>query len=64
MVECNADRKLTVSVEGGELLGFGSANPRTEERFDMGVYSTYYGKAQAVVRVTDMKNLKIIVKQL
>jgi len=64
VVECNADRKLTVTVEGGELLGFGSANPRTEERFDMGIYSTYYGKAQAVVRVTDMKNLKIIVKQL
>lgn len=25
VVECNADRKLTVTVEGGELLGFGSA---------------------------------------
>lgn len=61
VVESNADRKLTVSVEGGELLGFGSANPRTEERFDTGVYTTYYGKAQAVVRVTDVENLKIVV---
>lgn len=48
--ESNADRKLTVSVEGGELLGFGSANPRTEERFSTGAYTSYYGKALAVVR--------------
>ncbi len=50
-VECNADRKLRVTVEGGELLAFGSANPRTEERFDSGEYTTYYGRALAVVRV-------------
>ena len=49
-VECNADRKLTVKVEGGELLAFGSANPRTEERFHSGSYTTYYGAALAIVR--------------
>ena len=48
--ESNSDRKLSVRVEGGELLGFGSANPRTEERFDSGEYTTYYGRALAVVR--------------
>lgn len=63
IVESNADRKLNVTVKGGELLGFGSANPRTEERFDTGVYTTYYGKAQAVVRVTDVNNLEIIVTE-
>ena len=51
VVEHNADRKLTVTVEGGELLAFGSANPRTEENFDEGIYTTYYGKALAAVRV-------------
>lgn len=51
IVESNADRELSVSVTGGELLGFGSANPRTEERFDTGKYRTYYGKALAVIRV-------------
>ncbi len=51
VVESNADRKLTVTVEGGELLAFGSANPRTEERFDEGTYTTYYGVALAAVRV-------------
>ena len=53
IVECNADRKLTVTVEGAELLAFGSANPRTEERFDEGTYTTYYGAALAVVRVSE-----------
>jgi len=51
VVESNADRKLTVTVEGGELLGLGSANPRTEESFDAGTYTTYYGRALAAVRV-------------
>ena len=51
VVESNADRPVAVTVEGGELLAFGSANPRTEERFDAGKYTTYYGKALAVVRM-------------
>ncbi|MEJ5246338.1 MAG: glycoside hydrolase family 2 TIM barrel-domain containing protein [Caldilinea sp.] len=50
VVESNGDRKLTVYVEGGKLLGFGSANPCTEERFDSGSYTTYYGRALAVVQ--------------
>lgn len=49
-VEHNADRRLTVTVEGGELLAFGSANPRTEERFDAANYTSCYGRALAVVR--------------
>lgn len=49
VVECNADKKLNVTVEGGELLAFGSANPRTEERYNTGSHTTYYGRAQAVV---------------
>lgn len=49
-VECNADRRVELTVENGELLGFGSANPRTEEDFLSGVYTTYYGRALAVIR--------------
>lgn len=51
IVEHNADRLLTARVEGGELLAFGSACPRTEERFDAGVHTTYYGYAQAIIRM-------------
>lgn len=50
VVESNADRKLKVSVENGELLGFGSANPKSAESFVTGTYTTYYGRALAAVR--------------
>ncbi|MCL1820302.1 MAG: DUF4982 domain-containing protein [Oscillospiraceae bacterium] len=50
IVESNADTKLTVSVDGGELLAFGSANPRTEDDYNSGSFTAYYGRAQAVVR--------------
>lgn len=49
-IECNRDTTLKVSVEGGELLAFGSANPKTEEDFLTGEYTTYYGRSQAVVK--------------
>lgn len=61
VVEANADRKLTVTVEGGELLGFGSSNPRTEERFDAGEYTTYYGRSLAVVRAGNAGAVKLTV---
>jgi len=50
IVESNADRKLTVTVEGGTLLGFGSANPCHEEQYHSGEFTSYYGRALAVVR--------------
>lgn len=53
VVESNADRKLTVTVQGGELLAFGSANPCTEEQYHTGSFTTYYGRALAVVRVKE-----------
>ena len=48
--ELNRDIRLSVRAEGCELLGFGSANPRTEDDFLSGCYRTYYGRAQAVIR--------------
>ena len=60
IVESNNDKLLTVSVEGGELLGFGSANPRTEESFLTGSYTTFFGRALACVR-SDKKG-QIIIK--
>ena len=70
VIERNCDRQLTVRVEGAELLGFGSANPRTEERFETGTYATYYGRSQAVllpecpeVKITVMEN-DVVVNEL
>ena len=50
IVESNADRKLAVTVEGGELLAFGSANPCTEEQYHTGSFTSYYGRTLAIVR--------------
>ncbi len=47
---CSQEAKLTITVTNGELLGFGSANPRTEEDFLSGTYTTWYGRAQAVIQ--------------
>lgn len=49
-IECNRDTKLHLSVDGGELLAFGSANPKTEDNFLDGEYTTYYGRSQAVIK--------------
>lgn len=51
-IECNADRKLQAQVSGAVLLGFGSAKPKTEEKYTDGVYTTYFGRAQAIVKKT------------
>ena len=61
VVESNADRKMTVTVKGGELLGFGSAQPRTEERYDTGSFTTYHGRALAVARADKAGTLTISV---
>ena len=50
VVEANADIPLTVAVEGGKLLGFGSACPRTEDAYVTGTFSTHYGKSLAVIQ--------------
>ena len=49
----SADREVTVDVEGPAVLqGFGSGNPRTEERFFERADTTFDGRALAVVRPT------------
>ena len=59
VVECNADAKLDVTVENGELLAFGSANHRTPESYLSGSFTTYYGRVQAVVKAKDCGTMTI-----
>lgn len=59
VVESNADRILSVNVENGELLGFGSAKPNPTEQFDSGNYPTYYGRALAVVRSKEAGQMRV-----
>ena len=56
-----ADRPVTVEVSGpGVLLGFGSAAPSTEERFDATERRTYDGRALAVLRPTGPGKIRLL----
>lgn len=59
IVESNDDHRLTVEVENGELLAFGSANPCTREQYHTGCFTTYYGRALAIVRAGKSGTVKI-----
>ncbi len=61
IVEANADREISVTVEGGELLAFGSANPCTTEEYHVGRFTSYYGRALAVVRAGESGQLTVTV---
>jgi hypothetical protein len=50
---------VKVSVAGGQLLAYGSANPRTEEQYHVGEFTTYYGRSLAIIRVGDAEKLVI-----
>ena len=53
IVECNQDTLLSIDVKGAELLGFGSANPKTEETFTGCSHHTWYGRSLAVLRIME-----------
>lgn len=61
-VEANADERLEVSVENGVLLAFGSAQPAPTESFLAGAYTTYRGKAMAVVYRNEPGTATVVVK--
>ena len=55
-----ADRPVRIEVSGqGVLLGFGSAAPATEERFDATERRTYDGRALAVLRPTGPGKIRL-----
>ena len=56
-----ADRPVSLEVTGaGELIGFGSADPSTEERFDATERHTYEGRALAVLRPTTVGKIRLV----
>ena len=61
VVESKADAPLHLQVEGADLLGFGSARPRSSENFLSGAYTPYYGHAQAVLRATEAGTVSLCV---
>ena len=59
VVESNRDREITVEVKGGDLLAFGSADPCTAEEYHTGTFTTYYGRALAVVRAGECGTMTV-----
>ena len=56
----SADRPVCVEVSGaGVILGFGSADPSTEERFDATTRRTFDGRALAVLRPTGTGEIRL-----
>lgn len=49
IVHWGKDREISLHIEGGKLLGFGSGAPMTEESYTDHVHTTYRGRAQAVI---------------
>lgn len=62
IIDSASDDTLDVTVEGGTLLGFGSACPCTEESFVTGHYTTWHGRSLAVIRPDDSGRIRIHVK--
>ncbi|MFC5825305.1 DUF4982 domain-containing protein [Nonomuraea insulae] len=61
VVHTAADRPITVEAGGdGVLLGFGSAAPVSEERFDAATHTSYEGRALAVVRPTGPGKIRLL----
>ena len=60
--ESNCDSLLTATVTGGLLLAFGSANPKTTESYDQGSFTSYYGKAQAILKIIDESKFSLTVQ--
>lgn len=59
IVESNADTGIHVTVEGGSLLGFGSAVPKTLENYYDGHFNSYYGRTLAVVKAEHAGTIKV-----
>lgn len=60
VVPCDADRPVTVTVEGpGALAGIGSGRARTEDSFAGPSATTYDGRVLAIVRPTDAGELTV-----
>lgn len=64
VVESNADEMLEASVEGGELIAFGSAQPAPTDSYLDGAFASYRGFAMAVVRRVEPGVARLTVKGL
>lgn len=53
------DCEVTVQVENGQLLGFGSANPKNEDNYTTGKAHTFNGRALAIIKPQKVGEMKV-----
>ena len=53
------EQRVDVSVEGGKLLGLGSALYKTDDAFGNSFYNSYRGRCLAVVKATEVGSINI-----
>lgn len=59
------DQNLAVELEGAELLGFGTGNPKPDEHYLSGQTKTFHGRALLIIRkLQDHCNVKILSDKL
>ena len=53
------EQRVEISIEGGRLLGFGSALYKTDDAFNNRFYNSYRGRCLAVVQATEKGSINI-----
>lgn len=53
---------ISIEVDNGTLMGFGSASPYNKNGYDKTEIDTYYGEALAVVKAKETGSVKVTVK--
>ncbi len=55
----SADETLTAEVEGTQLLGFGSGDPKPLHNYNEGKCRTWKGRAQLILKKTDSEKVRV-----
>ncbi len=58
VLNMTSEKKIKVSIDGpGTLAGCGSADPKTEEKYNEDTHMTYQGRMQAIIRAGKEKGI-------
>ena len=61
VVDTDCNEKISISVEGAKLLGFGTGNPKPMYNYNDTTTELYNGRAQAILEVTDASKAQVTV---
>ena len=61
-VATDRDDELAAEVSGGELIGFGSGNPKPDRNYNVGTAKTWNGRAQLIIMKTGDSEPQITIR--